>query len=177
MDYVKQWLLDPSLDKLLVAVIGVSVILTLAGVVRRSLSRSVAESQTRYRIRKLVTFLAYTLVILFLGIVFKDRLGGLTVALGIAGAGVAFALQEIIASIAGWVAVSFGGFYASGDRIQLGGIKGDVIDAGILRTTLMECGEWVRSDQYTGRIGRVANSFVFKEPVFTLLCRFSFSLG
>ena len=57
-----------------------------------------------------------------------------------AGAGIAFALQEVIASIAGWVAMSFGRFYKIGDRVQLGGIKGDVIDIGMLRTTIMECG-------------------------------------
>ena len=43
--------------------------------------------------------------------VFSDRLGGLTVAFGVAGAGIAFALQEVIASVAGWVAISFGDFY------------------------------------------------------------------
>ena len=51
--------------------------------------------------------------------------------------------------------------------MQLGGIKGDVIDIGVLRTTLMEVGEWVKGDLYTGRVVRIANRFVFKEPVFT----------
>lgn len=60
------------------------------------------------------------------------------------------------------------------DRVQLGGIKGDVIDIGILRTTLMELGEWVQSDLYTGRIVRIANSFVFKEPVYNYSGDFPF---
>jgi small-conductance mechanosensitive channel len=72
----------------------------------------------------------------------------------------------VIISVAGWTAVSFGGFYKVGDRIQLGGIKGDVIDIGVLRTTIMQIGEWVDGDQYNGRIVRIANSIVFKEPVF-----------
>ena len=71
----------------------------------------------------------------------SDQLGSFTVALGVAGAGIAFALQEVIASVAGWVAVSFARFYRTGDRVQLGGIKGDVIDIGVLRTTLMEVGQ------------------------------------
>ena len=94
--------------------------------------------------------------------------------MGIAGAGIAFALQEVIASVAGWIALSFGQFYAVGDRVQLGGIKGDVIDIGVLRTTLMEIGEWVKGDQYNRRIIRVANSFVFKEPVYNYSADFSF---
>ena len=82
--------------------------------------------------------------------------------------------RKIIASIAGWVAVSFGNFYSIGDRVQLGGITGDVIDIGVLRTTLMETGQWVKADQYNGRIVRVANSFVFKEPVFNYSGDFPF---
>jgi len=107
-------------------------------------------------------------------IVFQDKLRGLTVAFGVAGAGVAFALQEVIASAAGWVAISVGKFYSPGDRIQLDGIKGDVIDITILRTTLMEVGEWVNGDLYMVRIVRMTNSNVFKEPVFNYSGDFPF---
>jgi small-conductance mechanosensitive channel len=58
--------------------------------------------------------------------------------------------------------------------VELGGIKGDVIDIGILRTTIMQIGEWVSGYQYNGRIVRVANSFVFKEPVFNYSAEFPF---
>ena len=94
--------------------------------------------------------------------------------MGVAGAGIAFALQEVIASFAGWFAITFAGFYKPGDRVQLGGIKGDVIDVSFLRTTLMEVGEWVKADLYSGRVVRVANSFVFKEPVFNYSGEFPF---
>ena len=113
-------------------------------------------------------------MILMISIVFSDKLGGLTVALGVAGAGIAFALQEVIASVAGWLAILFAGFYKTGDRVQLGGIKGDVIDVNVLRTTLMETGQWVDGDLYNGRIVRIANSFVFKEPVFNYSGDFPF---
>lgn len=58
--------------------------------------------------------------------------------------------------------------------MQLGGIKGDVVDISILRTTLMEVGEWVKGDLYSGRTVRIANSFVFKEPVFNYSGDFPF---
>ena len=57
---------------------------------------------------------------------------------------------------------------------MLGGIRGDVIDIGPLRTTLFEVGEWVDGDLYNGRVVRVANSFVFKEPVFNYSGDFPF---
>jgi len=56
----------------------------------------------------------------------------------------------------------------------VGGIKGDVIDISVLRTTVMEIREWVKADLYTGRIVKVANSFVFKEPVYNYSGDFPF---
>src|SRR5690606_17311423 len=107
---------------------------------------------------------AMILMLLVAGFIFSDKLSNLTVALGVTGAGIAVALKEVIASVAGWFAISFNHFFRVGDRVQLGGIKGDVIDIGVLRTTLMEIGEWVDGDLYNGRTVRVFNSFVFKEP-------------
>lgn len=173
-EVVKRWLLDPLVGKLVAICIALVVTFTVVRFAQRSVARYVKDVDTRYRARKFVSFLGYAAAIMVLATVFSDRLGGFTVAFGVAGAGVAFALQEVIASIAGWVAISIGSFYSPGDRVQVGGIRGDVIDVSILRTTLMEVGEWVAGDLYTGRIVRVANSFVFKEPVFNYSGDFPF---
>jgi small-conductance mechanosensitive channel len=168
------WWNDPLIIQLIIAAAGVVVIRLLAALLTRWAGRFVKDSQARYRIRKVSALISYLVIILFLAVVFRERLGGLAIALGVAGVGIAFALQEVVTSIAGWAAINFANFYKTGDRIQLGGIKGDVIDIGILRTTLMELGEWVKSDLYTGRIVRIANSFVFKEPVFNYSGDFPF---
>ncbi|GIV37490.1 MAG: mechanosensitive ion channel protein MscS [Cyclobacteriaceae bacterium] len=143
-------------------------------ILKSRISRSDLDYQIKYRTKKAVSFLAYLVFMLFVVSLYSDSLGGLNVALGVAGAGIAFALQEVIASVAGWMALLFGNFYKTGDRVQLGGIKGDVIDIGVLRTTLMELGSWVDGDLYNGRIVRIANSFVFKEPVFNYSADFPF---
>jgi small-conductance mechanosensitive channel len=171
---VKDWIFDPTVGKILTVIVGFIVIRVLALVVQRVLLGRVENNDTRYRLRKLVNFVGTLIAITLVTIVFSNKLGSLTVAFGVAGAGIAFALQEVIASVAGWVAVSFGNFYSVGDRVQLGGISGDVIDIGVLRTTLMETGQWVKADLYNGRIVRIANSFVFKEPVFNYSGDFPF---
>jgi small-conductance mechanosensitive channel len=170
----KAWISSPLFHKWGTAVIGLLVIIILIRLFQRSLTRYIKDADIRYRARKFIAVIGYLGGILFLLIVFSDRLGNLTVAFGVAGAGIAFALQEVITSIAGWVAVSFGHFFRTGDRIQLGGITGDVIDIGILRTTLMECGDWVKGDQYNGRIVRISNGSVFKDPVFNYSADFPF---
>jgi len=173
-DFIRNWLLDPTVGKLVAAFIGILIISVAVRFFKRYLTGFIRDTDNRYRARKFVTFIGYVSGIILISIIFSDKLGGLTVAFGVAGAGIAFALQEVIASVAGWLAVSAGNFYKTGDRIQLGGIMGDVIDVGILRTTMMECGQWVKADLYNGRIVRVANSFVFKEPVFNYSGDFQF---
>jgi small-conductance mechanosensitive channel len=171
---LQTWWSDPMIGKVVLMAVAIAAILVLIRLLRRAALRRLQDSSARYQARKAVNFVGFAAILVTLLVGFSDKLGGLSVAFGVAGAGVAFALQEVIASMAGWVAVSFGGFYRVGDRVQLGGIKGDVIDIGILRTTVMQIGEWVNADQYNGRIVRVANSFVFKEPVFNYSGDFPF---
>ena len=61
-----------------------------------------------------------------------------------------------------------------GDRIELGGIKGDVIDIEVFNTTVLEIGNWVEADQSTGRLVTVPNSSVFKQPYFNYSRGFEF---
>ena len=172
--FIESWLFDPTVGKLITTAATILIVIALVRILRGVLNRYVQEPGNLYRARKMVTFLGYFTAIVIISLVFSDRLGKMAVAFGVAGAGIAFALQEVIASLAGWVAISFGNFYNTGDRVQLGGIKGDVIDIGMLRTTMMEIGQWVDADLYNGRIVKIANSFVFKEPVFNYSGDFPF---
>lgn len=127
-----------------------------------------------YETRKFARWINNILLLLIFFSIFGSNLTGLTTALGFAGAGVTYALREVIMSIAGWIAILFGDFFNAGDRVRIAGIKGDVVDISVLRTTLMEIGEWVDGDQYTGRTVRVANSHIFSSPVYNYTGNFEF---
>jgi small-conductance mechanosensitive channel len=122
-----------------------------------------AHIHTLYMLVRNTIFAAGGIVILF---IWLGSGSNLTVAMGILGAGIAFASQEVIGSFAGYLSIVTGNLYHIGDRVRIGDVMGDVLDITILRTTVMEIGEWVRADQYTGRIVTVANRFVFSAPVF-----------
>lgn len=171
---LQDWLRDPAVLRMMEVVAGLALLALLVRIAQGALGRRVDDSARRYRLRKLTALAGYLAAALGLAIAYGEQLAGLSVFFGVAGAGVAFALQEVIASAAGWMALSFGRFYQVGDRVQLGGIRGDVIDIGVLRTTVMECGGWIDGDQYNGRVVRVANSFIFKEPVFNYSADFPF---
>ena len=175
MDKFLQTALDtPAVSKIAAAAIGIILINLIVRFLQRLASSRIESTEMRYGIRRSVMFFGYFAVIVLIIGIFSDQLSNISVALGVAGAGIAFALQEVIVSIAGWIALSFGRFYTTGDRVQLGGIQGDVIDIGVLRTTIIEIGVWVKSDQYNGRIVRIANSFIFKEPVYNYSADFPF---
>lgn len=163
---IMRFLSDPMSLNLLVTLIGLCLVALTAYIVKRSCRGYFQDSTQRYTFSKVVEFTAYFVGLILITVVFRDALGNLAVILGAATAGFAFALKEVIVGLAGWVAVSFGDLYKVGDRVQLGGIKGDVIDIGFGRTTLMELGEWVDGDLYTGRIVRVSNGTIFSDPLF-----------
>jgi small-conductance mechanosensitive channel len=160
--------------KSVAAVVGILVIHATFRLLEQRLPRRFGQADARYRVRKFLVFSGYVAILLFVSILFEDRLGRLSFALGIAGAGVAVALQDVLASIAGAFSIGFSKLYAAGDRVQIGDIRGDVIDIGLLRTTLMEIGNWVNVDLYSGRIVRVPNSMVLKGPVFNYSQGFGF---
>lgn len=173
-DQLRRFISNPTVEKILILSLGIVGIWVIIKTLQKNLFSKIKGNDNRYRAKKLSNITGSVLTIILLTVVFSDKLGGLTVALGVAGAGIAFALQEVIASFAGWLTIMFGGFYKIGDRVQLGGVKGDVMDIGVLRTTIMETGQWVDGDLYNGRIVLIANSFVFKEPVFNYSGDFPF---
>src|ERR1700727_1123844 len=163
-----------SLDKVVAAVIGIVFIHATFSVLEQTLPRRFGRADARYKVRKFVIFSGYLSILLFLAILFEDRLGRLSFAFGVVGAGVAVALQDVLASIAGAFSIGFSKLYAVGDRVQIGHTRGDVIDIGLLRTTLMETGNWVSRDLYNGRVVRIHNSTVLKGSVFNYTQGFQF---
>ena len=130
--------------------------------------------QVKFWARQGVSLLAAVVLILgLLSIWFSDPTR-LATALGLVSAGLAFALQQVVTSIAGYFVILRGSTFTVGDRITMGGVRGDVIRLGFIQTTIMEMGQppsvqgadpamWVHSRQFTGRIVTVSNSKIFAD--------------
>ena len=160
--------------KCVAAFVGILIIHGGFRVLEQTVPRHFGRANSRYKVRKFVVFSGYLSILLFLALLFEDHLGRLGFALGVVGAGVAVALQDVLASIAGAFSIGFSKLYAVGDRVQIGDTRGDVIDIGLFRTTLLETGNWVSKDLYNGRIVRVPNSAVLKGYVFNYSQGFPF---
>jgi small-conductance mechanosensitive channel len=160
--------------KLLYCILGVFLIRSAFRLLERKLPMRFAYGDQRYRVRKIVTAAAYTIILAFITILFADQLKQVGLAVGLFGAGVVVALQDVIASLGGFVAIGFSNLYRVGDRIRVNETKGDVVDISVMRTTILETGQWVSGDLYNGRIVRIPNSTVLKGLVFNYSQGFRF---
>jgi small-conductance mechanosensitive channel len=160
--------------KLIYCILGIVLIRSAFRLLERILPPHFGYGDNRYRVRKMVTAAAYIIILIFLAILFADRLKHVGFAVGFLGAGVIVALQDVIASVGGFIAIGFSNLYRVGDRVQVNEIKGDVVDISVMRTTVMETGNWVSRDLYNGRIVRIPNSAVLKGLVFNYSQGFRF---
>ena len=84
--------------------------------------------------------------------------------LGLTSAGLAIALHDTIANLAGFFFIEARKPFRVGDRVDINGVQGDVIDIRLFQFSIVEVGNWVDADQSTGRIIHIPNSHVLKYP-------------
>ena len=128
-------------------------------------AKRIKESKTRYSFRKTVSILYLVAFVVILIRVWVENTQTLIVSYGLIAAGVAVALQDFFKNFVGGIIIFVNGTYRVGDRIEVNSKYGDVIDIGILYTTLMEMKEWVAGDQATGRLSIIPNGYVLSATV------------
>lgn len=171
---LSQLMNDADLNRIAAMILGVVMILVVSSFIRRALNKSIKDTVNKYRARKAINLLGYVLIVGLVLLVYSDKLGNIGVALGVAGAGIAFALQEVIVSVAGWLSIMSTGSVSVGQRVMIGEVKGEIIDIGVLSSTIMEIGDWVDGDLYNGRIVSLSNSFVFHQNIHNYSAEYPF---
>jgi len=142
-------------------VIGVLALVRMALVA--TTQRRTTDISTRYRWRKTITYFTVGTGLVLVGRVWFEGVGSLVTFFGLLSAGLAIALKDLVANLAGWVFILWRRPFEVGDRIQIGEHAGDVIDIRIFQFTLLEIGNWVAADQSTGRMVHVPNGRVLSE--------------
>lgn len=147
---------------LLLVVVGYIAYRTLS----RRIGDQVADAERRHRYRKRVRYAVGTVVLLALTFLFIDRIREMGTLLGFAGAGVAIALREYLASVLAWFYIITQRNIAIGSRIEIGSARGDVIDIGVFKLTLVEVPGDGLGEQSSGRLVTVPNYKVLIDPVY-----------
>jgi len=154
----------------LVAVVGTAIVLIAAFLVtaigNKILTARVRDPRTHYRYRQLLSTIVTVGAVVLIAILWARLIPHHGTFFGLLGAGLAIALREPLLSIAGRIAIFAGRIYDVGDRVQIGESSGDVIDVGFVYTRIMEIGNWISGDQYSGRILQFPNAQIFGSGVF-----------
>jgi small-conductance mechanosensitive channel len=140
-------------------------------------SRSRATVRATFWTRQAVSIAVTLVSIIGMASIWFDDPSQLTTAVGLVTAGLAFALQRVVTAVAGYFVILRGKTFNVGDRITMGGVRGDVVGLTFLQTVIMEMGQppsvqnadpamWVQARQYSGRLVTVTNAKIFDEPVF-----------
>ncbi|WP_340063627.1 mechanosensitive ion channel family protein [Ascidiimonas aurantiaca] len=175
LEFIQKWLEEhPITTSVLKYLIWVVFIVAIVQFLRKLLRKNLPDTNTRYKSQKGIEVIGY-LILIFLTIsYFTGNIKDFGLAIGLFTAGITITLQELILSIAGSIYIFLVKVYTPGDRIEINKIKGDVIDIDSIYTTMMEIGEWVSSDNYSGRIVKLSNAFVFRGPIYNYSRDFPF---
>jgi small-conductance mechanosensitive channel len=157
---------SPLLPQLFTTLLVITVIFSLFSIVLDTLiRRNIRDSRSKYTATKVISVIESVLMLAAVALIWVRDLQALTVFFGIIGAGIAIALQDVFKNFAGSLTILLTRVYGVGDRIEIDGRYGDVMDIGIMNTTLMEIREWVAGDQPTGRLIIIPNGQLITKSV------------
>ncbi len=89
-----------------------------------------------------------------------------TTVLGLAGAGLTVAMKDFIVAFFGWFILMGRNGIRVGDWVEINGVSGEVVEVGLLKTVLLETGNWTDSSHPTGRRVSFVNSFAIEGHFF-----------
>lgn len=124
------------------------------------------QKEALFLARRLGRYAVGLLILIVFAFYLIEDLTLVATTLGLVSAAVVFSIQDVCAAFFGWFAIMLGRKFTIGDRLEIEGVRGDVLDIQLLRTTLIEVNNWLGVDQPTGRVLFIPNNFIFKSKVF-----------
>lgn len=161
--FQEYWQLSPELQyKIFYTVLSVFALVLLKVIALKIVFRRFQQVKDRYFWKNSVNNTYYFLLLVFLFNIWVEQVESLATLVGLVGAGLVIALQAPVMNIAGWIFIIIRKPFDVGDRIEINGVAGDVIDIRFFQFTINEIGNWVAADQSTGRIIHIPNGEIFK---------------
>jgi len=137
------------------------------------INKRIENITLRHNYRKLTVYIFTAISLLALGFIWIRRVN-FGIIFSIVGAGLVIALSDLILSFFGWLFIIIRKPFEVGERVQIGSVKGDVIDIRAFYVTLLEIEGWIKEEQSTGRIVHIPHNFIFRNPVYNYTKGFDF---
>ncbi|WP_070001163.1 mechanosensitive ion channel family protein [Cellulosilyticum sp. I15G10I2] len=171
MNWIQTYLLDHIVNNNIILkniVYTVGVLLVFYGVKRytmRIVRKKEYDAAKEFTIRKAVKSLFNVLFIIALLIIWYDSKDNILSFIGVFTAGMAIAMRDIILNMIGALYILWAAPFKIGDRIEISGQIGDVIDVKLLQFSILEVGNRIAGEQSTGRIVNIPNLYIFNYPL------------
>ncbi len=165
MEWLNEAIGAQSANNLLLSVAALVLVLLARALVLRIIESTVGKTEAQYRARKVANYTTTFLFVISLAFIWVEAFANLPTYLGLVSAGIAIALSDVLKNIAGWALILTRKPFEVGDRIEVMGLIGDIVDVRLFRFSMLEVGGWVDAEQSTGRLVHVPNGVVFNQPV------------
>lgn len=153
------------LNNILWTVVALVLVLAVRRLTRRLIRQNMEDESAAYRSNKIVNYMATSIFLISAAFIWVEAFDSLPTYLGLVSAGIAIALADVLKNMVGWAYILSRRPFSVGDRIEVDGYKGDVVDVRLFRFSLMEIDGWVDAEQSTGRLVHIPNGIVFTTEV------------
>lgn len=152
-------------NEILFKIIYTIIILVISWIIKSFINhiiqKKIDENNARFTVKKIVHYLLTLLAVILIGSVWIVNFSKIGTVFGLFAAGIAISLKDIFLNITGWLFIYIRRPFTIGDRIEIDGSAGDVIDIRLFQFSILEIKNWVDADQSTGRIIDIPNGLVF----------------
>ncbi|MFK7804935.1 MAG: mechanosensitive ion channel family protein [Anaerolineae bacterium] len=166
-EQIQEFLFHSELNstRILLSATVIFVLFVLRRLLMRTIIQRVDNPDQVYTWRKGTEYIFLFLGVISIAGIWIDGFSNMGTYLGLLSAGVAISLQDSLSNLVGWIFIIARHPFEVGDRIEVNGVAGDVIDIQLFKFSLLEIGNWVDADQSTGRVIHVPNRFIFTHSL------------
>jgi len=157
---------DKNIQNVLYSAFSIASVLTGVKIINEYIfEKKIKDTKSLYNLKKAVSVTAGLILLAIIFRIWVENTESLLLSYGIIVAGVAIALQDLFKDFVGGISIIILSSFRVGDRIEIEGITGDVMDIGIMNTTMMEVSPSGRCDRISGRIATVPNGLLLSSKL------------
>lgn len=168
MDWLEKELLLPSSLQIKIAttLFIILIVNILYKLLRRVFHSLIKDIRLYYKTTKTTLYIISITAFILIGRVWLQRIQSFSGFIGVFSAALAIVMKDVILNIAGWIYIVLKSPFDVGDRIEVDGVSGDVVDIQLFTFSLMEIRNWIDGDKNTGRIVYIPNVVIFNKALF-----------
>lgn len=164
----------PFLKTIGIVIVAFVIFGVFMGFIKRSLLKHAKTKEQISNVKifsRILSYLFYLIVIIAVVFHYAGSWTGFGIGLGLFSAALGWALQRPITGMAAWIMVVVKRPFEIGDRVIIGGVKGDISDITLTHIYLKEVGGLIGGEENSGRVILIPNANLFDQNIINYTLR------